>query len=83
MKQLPNYVLVKLVVDYYSSDDIDSARDKLYKNFPDEFRPNNSRKKSFKGSENVLVQKNSKHIISVQSNPVNCIPDYRIIRFIA
>ena len=65
IKQLPNYVLVKLVVDYYSSDDNDSARDKLYKNFPDEFRPNNSRKKSFKGPENELAQKNSKHIISV------------------
>ena len=65
IKQLPNDVLVKLVVDYYSPDDIDSARDKLYKNFPDEFRPNNSRKKSFKGPENVLAQKNCKDIISV------------------
>ena len=65
MKQLPNDVSVKLVVDYYSSDDIDSARDKLYKNFPDEFRPSNSRKKSFKGPENVPAQKNCKDIISV------------------
>ena len=65
MKQQPNDVLAKLVVDYYSSDDIDSARDKLCKNFPDEFCPSNSRKKSFKGAENVLAQKNCKDIISV------------------
>ena len=64
-EKLPNDVSVTLVVDYYSSDDINSARDKLYKNFPDEFRPSNSRKKSFKGPENVPAQKNCKDIISV------------------
>ena len=58
IEQLPNDMLVKLIVDYYSSGDIDSARNKLYKNFIDEFRPNKSGRKCFKGHENVLAPKN-------------------------
>ena len=41
MKLLRLDLLLKLLLDYYSDDEIEKAKDELYNHFPQEFRPNN------------------------------------------
>ena len=55
-----------MIVGYYSPEEIDSAREVLYQHFPDEARPNNLRKKSFKMNDQ-RSKKNVKDMILVQA----------------
>ena len=41
---------MKLLLDYYPDDEIEKAKDELYNHFPQEFRPNNLRKKLRQGA---------------------------------
>ena len=50
MKLLRLDLLLKLLLDYYSDDEIKKAKDELYNHFPQEFRPNNLRKRLRQGA---------------------------------
>ena len=57
MKLLQQDAIVNMIVGYYSPEEIDSAREVLYQHFPDEERPNNLRKKSFK-----MIKRSKKNV---------------------
>ena len=46
MKMLRLDILLKLLLDYYSDDEIEKAMDELYNHFSQEFRPNNLKEKT-------------------------------------
>ena len=53
MKQLHIDMICKMVVKHYSSMDIENAKELLFKNFPEDARPKNLRKKSRQGAHKL------------------------------